>query len=50
MTYTHLTLPQRYQIKSLIQVEQSPTKIAEILGVAQSTIYREPKRNTGKQG
>lgn len=50
MTYTQLTSPQRYQIKSLMQVEQSPTKIAEIIGVARSTIYRELNRNRGKRG
>lgn len=50
MTYTQLTSPQRYQIKSLMQVAQSPTKIAAMLGVARSTICRELKRNTGKRG
>ena len=50
MTFTQLTSPQRYQIKSLMKVEQSTTKIAEILGVARSTIYRELKQNTGKRG
>jgi len=50
MTYTQLTSPQRYQIKSLIQAEQSARKIAEIIGVTRSTIYRELQRNTGKRG
>lgn len=50
MTYTQLTSPQRYQIKSLMQAKQSTRKIAEIIGVARSTIYRELQRNTGKRG
>lgn len=50
MTYTQLTSPQRYQIKSLMQAKQSARKIAEIIGVARSTIYRELQRNTGKRG
>tara|TARA_R110002049_G_scaffold181457_2_gene348889 strand:+ start:1683 stop:1916 length:234 start_codon:yes stop_codon:yes gene_type:complete len=48
--YTHLTLSQRYQIKSLLQVRISQTNIASILEVDKSTISRELKRNVAKQG
>ena len=50
MAHTQLTSEQRYQIKALLQANQSPTKIAEIIGVDRSTIYRELKRNTGLRG
>ena len=50
MTHVQLTSEQRYQIKALLQANQRPTKIAEIIGVDRSTIYREIKRNTGLRG
>jgi len=50
MAHTQLTSEQRYQIKALMQANQSPTQIAEIVGAARSTIYRELKRNTGMRG
>jgi len=50
MAHTQLTSEQRYQIKALKQANQSPTQIAEIVGVDRSTIYRELKRNTGMRG
>lgn len=50
MAHAQLTSEQRYQIKALMQAEQSPTKIAKIVGVARSTIYRERKRNSGLRG
>ena len=50
MAHTQLTSEQRYQIKVLKQINQSPIKIAEIIGVDRSTIYRELKRNTGQRG
>ena len=50
MAHTQLTSEQRYQIKALLQVNQRSTKIAEIIGVDRSTIYRELKRNTGLRG
>ncbi len=50
MAHTQLTSEQRYQIKALLQANQSPIKIAEIIGVDRSTIYRELKRNTGLRG
>ena len=50
MAHTQLTSEQRYQIKALKQANQTTTKIAEIVGVDRSTIYREIKRNTGLRG
>jgi len=50
MAHIQLTSEQRYQIKALLQANQRPTKIAEIIGVDRSTIYRELKRNTGLRG
>ena len=50
MAHVQLTSEQRYQIKALLQANQKPTKMAEIIGVARSTIYRELKRNTGLRG
>src|SRR5690554_838163 len=44
--YTHLSLEQRYQIEALLQTGISRTKIAEIIGVHRSTVYRELKRNS----
>ena len=49
-TYTQLTQEQRYQIKALLDIEESQTKIAEKIGVNKSTIQRELKRNRGKRG
>ena len=50
MAHVQFTSEQRYQIKALLQANQKPTKMAEIIGVARSTIYRELKRNTGLRG
>ena len=50
MAHKQLTSEQRYQIKALLQANQRPTKIAEIIGVDRSTIYREIKRNAGLRG
>ena len=50
MIHIQLTSEQRYQIKALLQANQRLTKIAEIIGVDRSTIYRELKRNTGLRG
>ena len=50
MVHIQLTSEQRYQIKALLQANQRPRKIAEIIGVDRSTIYRELKRNTGLRG
>jgi len=50
MSYRQLTQKQRYQIYALKQAEQQNKRIAEILGVHESTISREFKRNRGKKG
>lgn len=48
--YKQLTIHQRYQIEALLETEKSKTKIANIVGVSASTIYRELSRNTAKRG
>lgn len=48
--YNHLTAGQRYQIESLKAAEKSQKAIAQMLGVSESTISRELKRNSGKRG
>lgn len=48
--YNHLTQEQRYQIEALLKTNSSKSKIASIIGVHPSTIYRELKRNTAKRG
>ncbi len=50
MAHTQFTSEQRYQIRALMQTNQPPTIIAQIVGVDRSTIYRELKRNTGQRG
>ncbi|HAD0290371.1 TPA: IS30 family transposase, partial [Salmonella enterica subsp. enterica serovar Typhimurium] len=45
--YSQLTSEQRYQIFALHKVENTLTKIAEIIGVHKSTISRELRRNRG---
>jgi IS30 family transposase len=47
MSYKQLTLVERYKIKALLQARTSKNRIAVILGVHRSTIYRELKRNSG---
>ncbi|MCF0235918.1 MAG: IS30 family transposase [Bacteroidaceae bacterium] len=46
----HLTIAQRYEIAFRRQNNESPSSIAKALGVHRSTITRELKRNTSKQG
>lgn len=48
--YKQLTLSQRYQIQSFLQVGLSQIKIAQQLGVHRSTISRELKRNIPTRG
>ncbi len=48
--YKQLTLSQRYQIQSLLQVGITQTGIADVLGVNKSTISRELKRNLPARG
>lgn len=50
MSYTHLTLEQRYQISALLKVGCSQKMISETVGVHKSTICRELKRNKGGRG
>jgi len=50
MYYTQLTREQRYQIKALLKTGQTKAKIAAVIGVHRSTIYREIGRNRGRRG
>lgn len=47
MSYKQLTLEQRYEIRAYLQAGFSKIKIADLIGVHKTTIYRELKRNTG---
>lgn len=49
-TYTQLTYEQRCQIYTLNNTDFSQQKIADAVGVSQSAISREFKRNRGKRG
>lgn len=46
----HLTLAQRYALKAYLECGKSKTETAKLLGVDRSTVYRELKRNSTKQG
>lgn len=48
--YTHLSLGQRYQIEALLEAGIKQKHIALQLGVSESTISRELKRNVAKRG
>jgi IS30 family transposase len=48
--YSQLTREQRYQIAVLLDAEKKPSKIASILKMDRSTIYREIARNSTKGG
>ena len=50
MSYTHLTMEERYQIDDLQGEGFSKTDIAKQLGRSTSTVTREMKRNKGKRG
>lgn len=50
MSYTHLSLGERYQIYALIGAEHSIKFIADALGRSPSTISREIRRNKSLQG
>jgi len=50
MTYKHLTQEQRYQIYAFSKAEWSQKVIANELGVDESTISREIRRNWGLRG
>ena len=49
-TYRQLTQAQRYQIYALKKTKHSLTEIAGVIGVDNSTVSRELKRNRGQRG
>src|SRR6266511_971296 len=49
-TYHQLTQEQRYQIYALKKTGHSGTEIAEVIGVHESTVSRELRRNRGGRG
>ena len=48
--YKQLSQAQRYQIEILKKAGKNQKEIAALLGVSESTISREFKRNQGKKG
>ncbi|MGO2561522.1 MAG: helix-turn-helix domain-containing protein, partial [Psychrobacter sp.] len=50
MSYTHLSLGERYQIYALIGAEHNIKFIADTLGRSPSTISREIRRNKSLRG
>lgn len=48
--YKQLTKEQRYTIEVLLKQEQRKKDIAAAIGVSESTVYREVRRNSGKRG
>ena len=48
--YKQLTSEQRYQIFALLQAKRSRKEIAAIVGISQSTLSREFKRNSTDKG
>ena len=48
--YKHLTAEQRYTIDVLLRQKKSRKEIAQTIGVSQSTLCRELKRNSGQRG
>ena len=48
--YNHLTAEQRYTIDVLLRQKKSRKEIAQTIGVSQSTLCRELKRNSGQRG
>jgi IS30 family transposase len=49
-TYHQLTQAQRYQIDALQKTKHSQAEIAAVIGVNQSSVCRELKRNRGGRG
>ena len=47
--YNQFTQTERYQIYALRKANKNPTEISRVLGRHKSTIYRELKRNLGKE-
>lgn len=50
MKYNHLTAGQRYTIDVLLRQKKSRKEIALTIGVSESTLSREIKRNSGQHG
>ena len=50
MHYHQLTLDERYQIQALLHIGKSKDEVARTLGRHRSTIYREIKRHTWRNG
>ena len=50
MKYNHLTAEQRYTIFVLLRQKKSRKEIAKTIGVSESTLCRELKRNSGQRG
>ena len=49
-SYTHFTLKEQICLEEMRKLGKKVTEIAEILGRSKSTISRELKRNSNKQG
>ena len=49
-TYKQLSQAQRYQIEILKKAGKNQKEIAALMGIWESTISRELKRNQGKKG
>lgn len=47
--YKHINQEQRIQIEALLKAGVKISKIAELIGMNRSTVYRELKRNSGKR-
>lgn len=50
MKYHHLTAEQRYTIDVLLRQKKSRKEISQTIGISESTLSREIKRNSGKRG
>ena len=50
MKYNHLTSEQRYTIEVLLRQKKSRKEIAQTIGISESTLSREIRRNSGQRG
>ena len=50
MSYHHITSEQRYTIDVLLRQKKSRKEISQTIGVSESTLSREIKRNSGQRG
>ena len=50
MSYHHLPSEQRYTIDVLLRPKKSRKEISQTIGVSESTLSREIKRNSGQRG